>query len=230
MSKLTQLTAEINQLAREKREAVRGAYTWNREMSAQYNQEKKLEAETKVRAEYDQRLDALKAEAREVAASAAAAGAKHRPNLDRSDTTQVANVRMEWDNRVLPLLQADKSLRSILAEGDIHTVLAAEQYAPAWFQANRPKVTDHAFISDTVTNRFAELAPDDTTAAAIRDAHNAANERAVFNDVAAAAESDSSAMHLDAAVKAAYANGEVNSRPADDSMAADVSTAMSAAS
>ncbi|MCK0516974.1 hypothetical protein [Williamsia sp. DF01-3] len=226
MSKLTQLTAEINQLAREKREAVRGAYTWNRNMSDQYNHEKKLEAETKVRAEYDPRLDALKAEAREVATSAATAGAKHRPTLDRSDTAQVANVRMEWDNRVLPLLQADKSLRSILAEGDIHTVLAAEQYAPAWFRANRPKVTDHAFISDTVTNRFAELAPDDTAAAAIRDAHNAASERAVFNDVVASAESDSSAMHLDAAVKVAYANGEVNTRPTADPMAADVGAAM----
>ena len=212
MSKLTDLTADISRLTREKNAAVQTAYKWDNELAAQHNQDLKLAAEKRVRETYDAKIQELKTEATDVAETVAAEGRRHRPAFDHTDGTAVANLSMEWTNRVQPLLQAGKSLRSILEAGNVHTALAAEQYAPTWFEANQPRIEDHAFIGRDITNRLAELASTDTAAAALRDAATVEQDLAYFNNALAAGETGDS---LGAAINAAYASGDVNTSKGD---------------
>lgn len=203
MSKLTDLTSDISRLTREKREAISAAYTWDNELAPQHNTKYKQAAEQKVRESYDKKIEELKDQAHEAAETAAAAGRRHRPTLDRNDSTAVANISMEWTNRVQPLLAAGKSLRNILEAGNVHTALAAEEYAAAWFQANKPEIGDQAFVARDVTHRLAELASTEAATAAILDAASAESDITYFNNALASGERGDS---LDAAVIAHFAN------------------------
>lgn len=129
-----------------------------------------------------------------------------RPKVDTSSVASLAEVQQNWQFNVLPSLEAGKTLKQVVRDGDVGTLLAAERFGPSYMKLVEFKGKDQASgrsmprnplefdlrhdpeeMQNSINNRMVVVAPPEVVET-IREGvlARAATER--FNDLASRVE------------------------------------------
>lgn len=99
----------------------------------------------------------------------------------RSVPAKQGSTRDAWE-RVRMLLDAGQPLNEVIAKADVGSLHAIQEWAPAWIDATtKGKITDLGPFERSITQRWAEIAPDP---APVREFLDSSSDIAVFEQMA----------------------------------------------